>query len=50
MGNVHVASFHPPASGEYELEAFLEKDGKQAKIADTPIKFNVVLPEVKPGT
>lgn len=42
-------SFHPPASGEYELEAYLEKDGKQAKIADTPQKFSVKLPEKKPG-
>jgi filamin len=42
-------SFHPPSSGEYEIEAFLEKDGKQAKVADTPKKFSVLLPKHVPA-
>jgi hypothetical protein len=49
LGDSVGVSFHPPSSGEYEVEAYLEKDGKQAKIADTPKKVNVLLPQHVPG-
>lgn len=41
--------FHPVASGEYDLEVFVEKDGKKATVNGTPLRLDLVLPEKAPG-